>query len=188
MSTDKRIIRTQRAIRQAFELLIAQHPLSEITVKRLTDTAGINRKTFYLHYDSIDNLLDAYVTEISNHLVAILKERPFDDVIQEQNGYFFDHLISLFNHHYAFARTILSNDDYSQFTQRITRNVTDQLADILANTYHFSAQDAAIIAHFLTNNTLSILQLSRRKPGLIGQDQLRNYVIRLNKSGLSSFI
>jgi Transcriptional regulator len=88
MATDKRIIRTQRAIRQAFELLIAQHPLSEITVKRLTDTAGINRKTFYLHYDSIDNLLDAYVTEISNHLVAILKERPFDDVIQEQNGYF----------------------------------------------------------------------------------------------------
>ncbi len=36
----------------------------QITVKELTDRAMINRKTFYLHYETLDNLLEELQQEI----------------------------------------------------------------------------------------------------------------------------
>ena len=47
--SDLRVVRTRNALRAAFEELIAETTLDKITVKALTDRAGINRKTFYLH-------------------------------------------------------------------------------------------------------------------------------------------
>lgn len=188
MTTDKRALRTQKAIKEAFEALVVERPLAEITVKLLAETADINRKTFYLHYDSINDLLNAYTIRISDRLVTILKKRSFKQVIYEQAGYFFDHLQEVLHEHDAFAHALLSNDDYSQFTQKITHNVTDQLAEIIQHAYHMNDQDATITAHFMVDNTLSLLQLSLRKPGLLTTAELRGYVIRLNKNGLSSFI
>ena len=60
-NTDKRAQRTEKAIQEAFERLITTMPLAEITVTRLTQEADINRKTFYLHYTSIEDLLNGRV-------------------------------------------------------------------------------------------------------------------------------
>ena len=55
---DRRIVRTKRAIRQAFLHLLTEIPFEDITVSALSDQAGINRKTFYLHYPSTRELYD----------------------------------------------------------------------------------------------------------------------------------
>ena len=47
--SDLRVVRTRNALRAAFEELIAETTLDKITVKALTDRAGINRKTFYFY-------------------------------------------------------------------------------------------------------------------------------------------
>lgn len=60
MSNDKedlRVIRTKKSIRSAFEEMICEMDYEQITVKELAGRAGINRKTFYLHYESIGDLL-----------------------------------------------------------------------------------------------------------------------------------
>ena len=63
-SQDPRITRTRAAIRQAFEELIIEKDADRIKVKELTDRAGINRKTFYLHYETIEALFDEVVNEL----------------------------------------------------------------------------------------------------------------------------
>ncbi len=55
---DRRILRTKKAIRQAFLSLLSEHPFEDITVSSLSERAGINRKTFYLHYTSTRELYD----------------------------------------------------------------------------------------------------------------------------------
>ena len=56
--TDRRILRTKKAIRQAFLSLLSEIPFEDITVSALSERAGINRKTFYLHYPSTRSLFD----------------------------------------------------------------------------------------------------------------------------------
>lgn len=57
-SPDKRIQRTNKLIRQAFLSLLVECPFEDITVSALAERAGINRKTFYLHYTSTRELFD----------------------------------------------------------------------------------------------------------------------------------
>lgn len=54
---DRRVVRTRAAIEHAFRELLATTPYDKITVSSVARVAGINRKTFYLHYDSVDDLL-----------------------------------------------------------------------------------------------------------------------------------
>lgn len=61
---DLRVVRTRNAIRSAFEDLVCEVGLDKITVSALTERAGINRKTFYLHYETIDQLFEESVSII----------------------------------------------------------------------------------------------------------------------------
>lgn len=54
---DRRVVRTRAAIDHAFRDLLVTTPYEKITVSAVARAAGINRKTFYLHYTSVDDLL-----------------------------------------------------------------------------------------------------------------------------------
>ena len=49
---------TKRAIQEAFLAVLNEKPLGKITVKDITDRCGINRNTFYYHYQDIPALLE----------------------------------------------------------------------------------------------------------------------------------
>ncbi|MBQ9868941.1 MAG: TetR/AcrR family transcriptional regulator [Ruminococcus sp.] len=68
--TDLRIIRTRKAIRDAFNELITEMDYEDITIKELTTRAMINRNTFYLHYDSIDALMQELQDETVEHFIG----------------------------------------------------------------------------------------------------------------------
>ena len=61
-SDSKKMRRTREKIRKAFLTLYAEKSLTQINIKLLTEAAGINRGTFYLHYFDLDDL----VTSIEN--------------------------------------------------------------------------------------------------------------------------
>ncbi|MBR0376928.1 MAG: TetR family transcriptional regulator, partial [Lachnospiraceae bacterium] len=44
---------TARAIKDAFLAELNDRPLSKISVKDISDRCGINRNTFYYHYDNV---------------------------------------------------------------------------------------------------------------------------------------
>ena len=49
---------TRANLRQAFWELYARKPLERISVREITDRAGYNRATFYLHYHDVYELLN----------------------------------------------------------------------------------------------------------------------------------
>ena len=67
---DLRVRKTKESIRRAFEEMICEMDYEQITVKELTDRAMINRKTFYLHYETIDALLEELQQEIVESFVS----------------------------------------------------------------------------------------------------------------------
>ena len=49
-------------IRQAFTKLLREKPIQRIAVKELCQEAGVNRSTFYAHYQDIYDLLTKIVS------------------------------------------------------------------------------------------------------------------------------
>ena len=67
--TDLGVVRTRKAIRDAFCAMIMEMDYPEITIKELTQRAMINRNTFYLHYGSIDALPRELQDEIAGEFI-----------------------------------------------------------------------------------------------------------------------
>ncbi len=55
---DLRVTKTRRSIKQTFINMLCEMEYEKITVQELTARAMINRKTFYLHYSTLDELLN----------------------------------------------------------------------------------------------------------------------------------
>lgn len=61
---------TKNAIKKAFIKLLEERPLGKITVRDITDACGINRNSFYYHYQDIPTLLSEIVSEDADRIIA----------------------------------------------------------------------------------------------------------------------
>ena len=64
---------------EALLLLLEQKEYDSITVKEICQKAGVNRSTFYLHYESMNDLLEETVGMINDRFKASLASVPTDD-------------------------------------------------------------------------------------------------------------
>ena len=67
---DRRQIKTKKAIVSAFLRLMETKDISRITITELANEANIDRKTFYLHYRSIQAVYD----DISRTIVVVIRQ------------------------------------------------------------------------------------------------------------------
>ena len=66
---DRRIVRSRNAILAAFERLLMEKPLADITVSAIAREANVDRKTFYVHFGTVDGLLDAIAQDVVEMIV-----------------------------------------------------------------------------------------------------------------------
>lgn len=71
---DRRVRKTERALRTALAELITKKELRHITVQELADRADVHRATFYLHYRDVYDLYEQTGREILSRLREILSE------------------------------------------------------------------------------------------------------------------
>ena len=60
---------TKQAIKASFMKLLNQKPLSKISVRDIVEDCGINRNSFYYHFQDIPSLLGEIVTEQTDELI-----------------------------------------------------------------------------------------------------------------------
>lgn len=91
-NTDRRVVRTKKAIRGTFEQMIIDMDYPDITIKELTQRAGINRKTFYLHYATLEELFN----ELADELVAKMTAAA-DNKMEADDAYMLERMLSSFH-------------------------------------------------------------------------------------------
>ena len=111
---DLRVIRTREAIRKTFEEMICEMDYEPISIKELTERARINRKTFYLHYNSLDDLLRELQNEMAKNFIQRTRdlERPRDMdkitreffLVSEGAGRLHERLLCSGSYHYISRR------------------------------------------------------------------------------------
>lgn len=74
-STDRRAVRTRRALRDALAAEIgAAGDLSRVTVTAVTDRAGVTRRTFYSHFRDIPDLVNQTEDETLDELRPLVHQ------------------------------------------------------------------------------------------------------------------
>ena len=70
---------TKMAIKATFIRLLNEKPLSQITVKDIVEECGVNRNSFYYHFQDIPALVEEIVTEEADRIIA---EYPSIDSVE----------------------------------------------------------------------------------------------------------
>ncbi len=74
---DKRSVRTRKLIKLALLKLVRTKDIEEISITELTALAGINRNSFYTHYDNIYNILDDINCDIISTIDNIVSKYTY---------------------------------------------------------------------------------------------------------------
>lgn len=75
---DLRVVKTRQNVRYALLELMKEKPFSKITVTDISNRAQINRKTFYRHYSSPDEVIAEIEDEILAGFGEIMKKTGLD--------------------------------------------------------------------------------------------------------------
>ncbi|MFC6254059.1 TetR/AcrR family transcriptional regulator [Secundilactobacillus hailunensis] len=81
--TDKRIIKTERDIKQAFLTLLKTTPFQKISVNQVCDQALVSRSTFYEHFQDKYDLLGQLVKQYTLLFQKLDKQRATQIINQE---------------------------------------------------------------------------------------------------------
>ena len=61
---------TKKAIKESFLKLLNERPLNQITVKDIVEDCGINRNSFYYHFQDLPALAEEIVKENTDRIIA----------------------------------------------------------------------------------------------------------------------
>ena len=111
-------------IKQTFTKLLDEMPLSEISVKLIVENCGINRKSFYYHYQDIPSLLEEVVTEDTERAIRSCKNlSSLEECLRSITAHILENRRAILHIYRSMSR-----DSYRHLSQRAVRAVA-ALAD-----------------------------------------------------------
>ena len=115
---NKRVANTKKAISDALLSLLGNKPKNKISIKELSEAAGINRKTFYAHYSCIEDVLLEIQDEIVTNISDFIKSHMIDEY--GLNPYFFIQFVhSVYLSNPDFFETIIFERNYHYIAEKI---------------------------------------------------------------------
>ena len=135
---------TKRALAASLKKLLAQKPLSKITIADITEDCGINRMTFYYHFQDVYDLIDWICQEEGGRALQGRK-----DYATWQEG--FTALCRAVIENRSFIQGVYHSVQREQIEAYLYRVIYGLLIDVveeLAAPYSISREDREYITHF----------------------------------------
>ena len=147
---DKRVIKTKAAIRGAFNKLVLQKDISEITISELVKEAGITRSTFYMYYNTVADVRNDIEDEIISHIDKIMGE--YDWVKSMVDPYpLLDAITKEITQYDEYNRYIMSPSGSGTFFEKINRRVVSAFMQFVSDSkIEIDAARAKYIVAFAT--------------------------------------
>ncbi|MWV42016.1 TetR family transcriptional regulator [Paenibacillus sp. HJL G12] len=150
-NVDRRIIKSQKAIQSAFLTMLIEDGFDEISVKKITETADVGRKTFYLHYIDKYDLLDTIVNQRLEELAEICEQKKDKGFIEGTIIWF-----HYFEQHKAFFSALFASKSTVSFRDQLLGFIMDQLIKKIDKSD--PEKDNEILLKFLSMATLGIVE------------------------------
>ena len=148
---DRRVTKTKNSIRKAFRELILQKEFSSITITELAALADIDRKTFYLHYTSVEDILKEFEDELADKVMALLKNREHIDI-----SFFFHSLNDIMMEDISLYRRFSAATSYSFFLARCKNILKSSITESFYPKSGISRAYFEVYAEYISSGVISI--------------------------------
>lgn len=141
------------AIVDAFEQLLEEKPLNKITVKDIVERCGVNRNTFYYHFQDIPSLLDEAIVERTNEMIRNhAKPGSPVDCFCPFLEYCENHKQTVLHIYHS-----IQPDRYLSYLDQIATCMVQEYADHVTKGSNISAEDSQLIVRYYKCTVVGLL-------------------------------
>lgn len=134
---------TREAIIKSFLGLLNSKPVSKITVKDIVEDCGINRNSFYYHFQDLPALIEALLHEEADRIInENARLDSFEDCLMAALSLALNHKNAVL-HLYQAERGL-----YSMYLDRIAVYAVEKYIDTASKNINVSVEDRSIIIHY----------------------------------------
>ena len=144
--------------------MLAEKKLSEISVSQLAERADVNRKTFYNHYSSLQDVLADVETDLSDSIFAVLQKEDFLENMGDPKPFFTALSASLKKQEQIYRILIRAGVEAELFI-KVRTWAEDYIYRVVSKTYTIDPN----IFHFYLNVVLA--QISAAYTEWFGSDE-----------------
>ena len=147
IQTDRRVRKTKKAIQEAYFKLLEKKRTEKITVAEITREADIDRKTFYLHYTSVQDLIREFTEAKTKDILKRLTLRSFF-LLKFDRQIFTREAVSLVSENLDFLKIVTCSPDLDFFWNTAQDTAVDVLTEIYARHSSLPVSDLRIQVRF----------------------------------------
>jgi AcrR family transcriptional regulator len=165
---DYRIVKSKTSIRAAFLSLLAEKPLSDLTISEITKVAGINRKTFYAHYKNIYDIIDEFIDGTVQNFAKEIMNSDFGNDLR--NPYvFLEKLNALIYKDFFIFNYIMQSDLSNSFIEKIVIALKSRIISVIKKALVCDEFESEVIFEYVSSGMISVYKrwfLSKRDKSL----------------------
>ncbi len=146
--------------------LLKKKPFEYITVSEICKTAGVNRSTFYLHYETIGDLLNettryllddfsAYFTTDTKSAIFNLKEHNLDELIFICDKYLVPYLTYVRNNKEVFGTALLHNKTLG--FENVYKRMFEHIFNPILDRFHYPPDIRHYVMMYYLNGISAII-------------------------------
>lgn len=187
---DLRILKTERAIHQAFFALMKKNGFEKISVKDISDAALISRNTFYLHYSDKYDLLES----VCQNMIDNLLEKVFTE-IQKMGDFTLDYNIDSLVNIFMLANDVISEnlENYKILIENKSSQIfIDKLSDKFYESLSYIRSDIEGLSdyslHYITGGLVRAMVYKIKHSDTENNPNMAEAFVRLHFGTLTEFI
>ncbi len=142
--------------------LLEKKPFEYITVSEICKTAGVNRSTFYLHYETVSDLLDETAEYLLKDFRSYFSEDDIDfaecapkDLVFICDKYLIPYLTYIKDHKKVFT-TALSHNSTLGFDD-VYKRLFDNIFNPVLDRFHYPADDRQYVMMYYLNGINAVI-------------------------------
>lgn len=182
---DRRVLYTKMFLRESLLALMRENPIAKITPTQLCRHAGMNRNTFYSHYDSPEALLESIQVELYDQVKRTIERSLKNDSISALLA----EICQAIYDNRDLCAVLFSEYGDKNFLRRIIGLAHDRtVAEWRAAGLPDEGGQIELLYHFSVNGGIAVIQKwvlegMERTPG-----EIARFIERATQSGLRAFL
>ena len=180
--TDLRILKTHKALCDAFFHMLEEKKFEDITVNELCERSMVRRATFYKHFADKYEFFAFFIREIQDSFNTDIKEYKKEENPCSYYVYLFKNSVRLLKEHQKIVDSVLKSSVFPTLLEIISdeiyRNVLLNMNETIKAGMSLSVS-TEFLASFYTGGIVQTLRLWLTMPNQVSEDKLADEVEKI---------
>lgn len=183
--TDRRILKTKKAIRLAFARVVEERDVDRITIREIADEANIDRKTFYHYYAGIHELVHEIEAELFAAFGAVMRDVEWREVLEDPAP-LLRRMTEILDADMAFYGPILRRENGLELLRKLSRRLKEKLTASLSR--EIDPVRAELAAEYVVSGMVSAYTEWYERDSSLSLEEVTLLLSRLAASGIRGLL